>query len=316
MAIAGATKTPMPVQTQGTTSSETSSGGTPSGRTPSGETVSNDTRPAEEGGARPQPDARRQPGDGPVTKALMLLDSFADAERPLRFSDLKDRLPFPKATLHRMLKNLVEERMLTHDDLHGTYQLGARFMRLAHAAWAHGSLAEAARPLLDSLHAKLGKTIHLAQLDDGQVLYLDKRIGNRGLAMFSRPGKVGPAYCTGVGKAMLAYLPDEQLADCLMRQSFNPFTARTLTSEKALCAELEAIRRRGHAFDREEHEPGIICVAVPILGRGKVLYGGLSATMPGTVGDMDVLEKLAPTLKEAARTIASDASMRMAPTLT
>ena len=291
MAIARASTTPMPAQAHALTTGEAGS----------------DERSTA---------ARNQPGDGHVTKALMLLDSFADAERPLRFSDLKERLPFPKATLHRMLKNLVEERMLTHDDLHGTYQLGPRFIRLAHAAWAHGSLAEAARPLLDSLHTQLGKTIHLAQLDDGQVLYLDKRLGNRGLAMFSRPGKVGPAYCTGVGKAMLAYLPDDQLADSLMRQSFNAFTPHTLTDEKALLAELDAIRERGHAFDREEHEPGIVCIAVPILGRGGALYGGLSATMPGTIDDLSELEALAPTLKQAAQTIASDASVRMAPTLT
>jgi IclR family KDG regulon transcriptional repressor len=93
--------------------------------------------------------------------------------------------------------------------------------------------------VLDQLHAQLGKTIHLAQLDSGQVLYLDKRIGNRGLAMFSRPGKVGPAYCTGIGKAMMAYLPDEALDACMQRQSFARFTPTTLTSRQALVGELE-----------------------------------------------------------------------------
>jgi IclR family transcriptional regulator, KDG regulon repressor len=258
----------------------------------------------------------RVPGDGPVTKSLMLLDAFAEAEQPLRFSDLKGRLPFPKATLHRMLKSLVDERMLTHNETTGSYQLGPRLIRLAHAAWAHGSLSDAARPILDKLHAELGKTIHLAQLDNGQVLYLDKRIGNRGLAMFSRPGKVGPAYCTGVGKAMMAYLPDDALEDCLHRQTLARFTATTLTSRTALLTELEAIRQRGHGYDREEHEPGIICIAVPILSTDGALFGGLSATSPGTVKDIDSLEDLAPTLKEAARIIAADATMRMAPTLT
>ena len=258
----------------------------------------------------------RMVGDGPVTKSLMLLDAFAEAEQPLRFSDLKERLPFPKATLHRMLKALADERMLTHNEASGSYQLGPRLIRLAHAAWAHSSLSDAARPVLDSLHAELGKTIHLAQLDSGQVLYLDKRIGNRGLAMFSRPGKVGPAYCTGVGKAMMAYLPDDALQGCLHRQTLARFTPTTLTSRAALLRELEAIRSRGYALDREEHEPGIVCIAVPILSTDGALFGGLSATSPGTVDDIKQLEKLAPTLKEAARIIAADATMRMAPTLT
>lgn len=258
----------------------------------------------------------RTPGDGPVTKSLMLLDAFAEAEQPLRFSEIKERLPFPKATLHRMLKSLVDERMLTHNEANGSYQLGPRLIRLAHAAWAHGSLSDAARPVLDSLHAQLSKTIHLAQLDNGQVLYLDKRIGNRGLAMFSRPGKVGPAYCTGVGKAMMAYLPDTALEDCLHRQTLARFTSTTLTTREALLAELEAIRGRGHAYDREEHEPGIICIAVPVLSTDGALFGGLSATNPGTIDDIKHLEDLAPTLKEAARIIAADATMRMAPKLT
>jgi IclR family KDG regulon transcriptional repressor len=95
-----------------------------------------------------------------------------------------------------------------------------------------------------------------------------------------------------------------------------PFHATTLTTRTALLAELEAIRQRGHGYDREEHEPGIICIAVPILSNDGALFGGLSATSPGTVKDIDSLEDLAPTLKEAARIIAADATMRMAPTLT
>ena len=268
---------------------------------------------------KPQPAATgeaRLPGDGPVTKSLMLLDAFAEAEHPLRFSDLKERLPFPKATLHRMLKSLVDERMLTHNETLGSYQLGPRLIRLAHAAWSNGSLVDVARPVLDQLHAQLGKTIHLAQLDSGQVLYLDKRIGNRGLAMFSRPGKVGPAYCTGIGKAMMAYLSDEALDACMQRQSFARFTPTTLTSRQALVGELEQIRARGHAYDREEHEPGIVCIAVPILANNGALFGGLSATTPGSVDMLSQLDELAPTLKEAARVIAADAAMRMAPTLT
>lgn len=267
----------------------------------------------------PMPASQHPPaaphGDGPVTKALILLDAFANAAEPLRFSQLMERLPFPKATLHRMLKSLTDERMLSFSPQHGTYQLGPRLIRLAHAAWANGSLVDAARPVLDGLHAQLGKTIHLAQLDDGQVLYLDKRVGARGMAMYSRAGKIGPAYCTGVGKAMLAFLPPAALEASLLRQSFSRYTPTTLTSRASLLRELDAVRGRGHAFDREEHEPGIICIAVPILAADGALFGGLSATGPGSIDDIMQLESLAPTLKQAANDIAAHATIRMAPTL-
>ena len=96
--------------------------------------------------------------------------------------------------------------------------------------------------------------------------------------MFAQAGKVGPAYCTGVGKAMLAYVSDEALDRAIHRQSFHRFTPHTLDTPAKLRAELEAIRRRGHAFDREEHEPGIICCAVPILTRTGRVIGALSVT--------------------------------------
>ncbi len=91
----------------------------------------------------------------------------------------------------------------------------------------------------------MGETIHLAQLDQGQVLYVDKRNAQRPVEMFSQAGKVGPAYCTGVGKAMLAYLSDDELARALDRQSFHRFTEQTLDTPDKLLAELQAIRGPG-----------------------------------------------------------------------
>ncbi len=101
-------------------------------------------------------------------------------------------------------------------------------------------------------------------MDLGQVLYVDKLNAARPVEMFAQAGKVGPAYCTGVGKAMLAYLTPEALEQALARQSFHRHTDQTLDTPEKLMAELQAIRDRGHAFDREEHEKGIICCAVPI----------------------------------------------------
>ena len=103
--------------------------------------------------------------------------------------------------------------------------------------------------------------MHLAQLDAGQVLYVDKREANKPVDMYSQAGKVAPAYCTGVGKAMLAFLPEPDLSRALALQSYHRFTDHTLCSERALRAALEDIRLHGVAYDREEHEPGIICIA-------------------------------------------------------
>ncbi|MEM6579438.1 MAG: IclR family transcriptional regulator, partial [Pseudomonadota bacterium] len=209
----------------------------------------------------------------------------------------------------------VTERMLSHHPVHGTYQLGPRLIKLAHASWSHGSLQDVSRPVLDALHSQLQRTIHLAQLDDGQVLYLDKRVANHGPAMFSKPGKIGPGYCTGVGKAMLAFLPTSALEEAIQQQTFRAHTPQTIVNPDALREELDTIRLRGFAFDREEHEPGIICIAVPILSDDGQLFGAISATGPGSAAEVEELADLAPALQQAARNIANDATIRMAPTL-
>ena len=246
-------------------------------------------------------------GDGTVGKALDVLDMVATAGRPLRFTELLSASPYPKATLYRFLQVLTNQGMLAHDPDTGSYALGVRLVRLAHAAWAQSSLAPLALPHIDALSARIGETIHLAQLDQGQVLYVDKRNAMRPVEMFSQAGKVGPAFCTGVGKAMLAFLPTDALDAALMRQSFHPFTPATLASPKALLAELTEIRAQGFAFDREEHEPGIICVAVPILARSGRVLGALSVTSTVARTTVADLAGLVPEIRQTATRIAEDA---------
>lgn len=246
-------------------------------------------------------------GDGTVGKALDVLDMVANANGPVRFTDLLAGSPFPKATLYRFLQTLTHQNMLRYDAERQTYSLGMRLVRLAHTAWAQSSLAPLARPHLDRLSATIGETIHLAQLDQGQVLYVDKRNAAQPVEMFSQAGKIGPAYCTGVGKAMMAYLPEDALQDALNRQSFFPFTPQTYTNRNELCAELAAIRARGYAFDREEHEPNIICIATPILSdRGRAI-GAISVTSTMMRTNLNELETLAPQLLAAAEDIALEA---------
>ena len=252
-----------------------------------------------------QSNSHEGPQDGTVGKALDVLETVA-ALAPVRFSDLLARGGYPKATLYRLLQTLTHQRMLAYDEDRGSYSLGLRLVRLAHGAWAQSSLAPLARRALDQLAAVTGETVHLAQMDQGQVLYVDKRNATRPVEMFSQAGKVGPAYCTGVGKAMLAFMPDAALTEALARQSFHRFTAQTLDSP-ALLVELAAIRARGYAYDREEHEMGIICVAAPILARSGRMIGAVSVTSTTARSSVQALEAHVGRLKLTAAEIAAEA---------
>ena len=252
--------------------------------------------------------------DGTVGKALELLECVAEKGRPVRFTELLAESSHPKATLHRLLRTLLSQAMLSYDSDRQTYSLGLRLVRLAHSAWRQSALAPIARPFMDALAVRLGETIHLAQLDNGQVLYLDKRNAADIIEMFSQAGKTGPGYCTGIGKAMLAFLPEDQCKMALQQQAYFAHTRHTITSACALQDELAMIRAQGMAFDREEHEAGIICVAVPILsGKGRSI-GGLSLTSSAQRAALADLHKFAPILQEQAKKISQAAEHWQFPT--
>lgn len=249
----------------------------------------------------------RGSGDGTVGKALDVLEQVADFGRPVRFVEVLAASAYPKPTLYRFLQTLTNQGMLTYDPERQTYAPGARLVRLAHSAWQQSSLAQVASPHLQTLSEATGETVHLAQLDAGQVLYLDKRNAKQPVEMYSQAGKVGPAYCTGVGKVMLAFLPDDLANNLIDQQSFHAFTENTLKDAQAMRVEIADIRAHGYGFDREEHEPGIICVAMPILAATGRVIGALSVTSTTARTNLAGLEKHVPLLRTAAEAIAGEA---------
>ncbi|MEM8578299.1 MAG: IclR family transcriptional regulator [Pseudomonadota bacterium] len=253
-------------------------------------------------------------GGGTVAKAAAVLDLVAEMDRPVRFSELLARSNQPKATLYRLVQTLTQTGLLAYDSTAHTYAPGLRLVRLAHAAWRHSALAPIARPHLDALWDQVGETLHLAQMDAGQVIYVDKRNAADPTPMFSQAGKIGPGYCTGVGKAIMAFLPDAQRTRAIARQAFYAHTPATLTSAPALEAELAEIRNTGIAFDREEHEPGIICIAAPIRGADGAALGALSITATTARRSLAELAAFQPALTACAAAIAGAAQSWHFPT--
>ena len=246
--------------------------------------------------------------DGTVGKALEILDSVAAYGKPVRFSDLLEDSPYPKATLYRFLQTLTNQNMLTFDDELGTYSLGIRLMRLAHTAWNNASLAPIAKPFIEELSELIPETVHLAQLDHGQVLFVDKVRKSDRFETLARVGQVAPAYCTGVGKAMLAFLAPKRLQIVLQQQSYYQYTPSTHGSADSLAAELEVVRDSGIAFDREEHEQGINSIAAPILSTNGRIIGAISIATSTSRLTTEELEEFKPALLETAKKIGEEAT--------
>lgn len=264
------------------------------------------------GGAPGTAEAPAGAGTGTLGKAMAVLEIVAASDDPMRFTDILKRSDQPRGTLHRQLSNLVEEGLLAVNRDH-SYALGVRLLKFASKAWAGNEFRTIAEPHLRRLHDITGETVHLGVLRGLDVIYLDKVESRQAVRMYSQIGNASPVYCTGVGKAALSSLPDTEIARILPRIVFHCFTEHTLRDAAALSAEIEEIRRSGVAFDREEHEIGIRCVAAPIHSADRSFVAGVSVTGPAYRVSMEALDGWKVSVKETAGRIMDDMASRLGP---
>jgi IclR family transcriptional regulator, KDG regulon repressor len=214
-----------------------------------------------------------------IDKAISLLVAFGDrASTGLGVSELARRAQLSKSTAFRVLgmleRNGVVERVGTN------YRLGARLHELGWAVYApgHERIRDLLTPFVIDLYELTRETVQLATLHGTEVVYLAKLYGHRPVPSPSRIGGRLPAHCTAVGKALLAYDPDAAAAALCV--PLRRFTAHTITDPVMLAAELDTIRREGIAFDNEESQLGLNCVAAPVISPRGGVVAALSISGP------------------------------------
>ena len=249
---------------------------------------------------------------GTLGKAIAVLDIVASAEEPMRFTDILAVSSQPRGTLHRQLSNLVEEGLLSLGRDH-SYSVGIRLLKFAAKAWAGNQFRAIAEPHLRALHDLTGETVHLGVLRGSEVIYLDKVESRQAVRMYSQIGNASPVYCTGVGKAAMSALLKADLRELVATIKFKRFTDSTLITQDALLSEIDEIRESGTAYDREEHEPGIRCVAAPIYSTDRSFVGGVSVTGPAYRISAEALESWASLVRNTAGSIMDDMGARLGP---
>ncbi|MFC7062420.1 IclR family transcriptional regulator [Halobacillus seohaensis] len=215
-----------------------------------------------------------------VDRALHILDILKEYPKGLGVTELSYRLDVSKSTIHRLLSSLLQQGFVKQDIENERYVLGLKLIELGEVVSSHLDIRKIAAPYLNQLAELTGETVHLVMMDNLEIVYIDKTESEATIRMFSRIGKRAPMHCTGVGKAILAFLPPDKIEEVLTDRPMTKFTDYTITDKDEMNMHLKEIRDRGVSFDLEEHEEGIKCAAAPIFNYKGEVVGGISVAGP------------------------------------
>jgi IclR family KDG regulon transcriptional repressor len=235
-----------------------------------------------------------------LDRALGLLEMLCQSNGGLSLTELSRRSNLPKSTVHRLLGGLIARRLVTQDTSNQHYVPGIKLFELSQQALQKLRLRDQALPELRELCSATRETVHLAILDDGDVIYIDKEESPQTIRMFSAIGKRGPAHCTGVGKVLLAGLSDGELSAVVRAKGLPRFTENTITDPEDLRTHLQQVRELGYAIDDREHETDIRCIACPVFDYRGLAIASISLTVPAFRGSREDVEAQAPVVREYA----------------
>jgi len=200
-----------------------------------------------------------------LDRVVAILDLLGASDNSLSLAEICQRMGLHKSTAHRALMALERTGMIERAP-GSRYRLGLKLYDMGSRAVEQIDLRSRVHPQLRKLALRVGETVHLGVLHKTRVVYIDKvEPINRRVCISSRTGTSNPVYSTSLGKAILAYLPVEEVAKTVAKVQFTGFTTKTLSSPDELLEALERVRRRGYAVDDEEMEIGTRCVGAPIL---------------------------------------------------
>lgn len=192
---------------------------------------------------------------------------------PTGLQDLSSELGLNKSTVHRILNSLICMDYVRQDAVTLKYSLSFKLCKIANQILSQNDMIDIARPYIRQLAKLSGETVHLVQIDGLCAVYIDKVESPRNVVrLVSMVGKSIPLYCSGVGKAMLADMPDDRIRSIWEHSDIEKITESTVTDFGKFRKLIEDIRKNGYALDNEENEPGVRCIAVSL----KSFHGGPS----------------------------------------
>jgi len=241
-----------------------------------------------------------------VDRTLQILNLFSLEKPEWGVTEISRVLNIYKSNVHNILSTLSEKDYLKKNPQNDKYKLGIKFFELGSVVIKNLNLRKIAHPYLEELLKKFNETVHLGVLVEGEVLSIEQEESSQSLSPRIFIGKRAPLHCTGVGKAIMAYLSQEKLALIIKEKGLARYTKNTITDEKELEAELEKIRRQGYAVDNIEHEEGVRCVAAPIRDYSDEVIASMSVSGPAFRIDESNIPIIATKVKECCDCISEE----------
>ena len=219
-----------------------------------------------------------------LERGLAILECLTRSQHGLTVSQLTRNLGFPKSSVHALLLTFERHGYLYRDGTSGRYRLGLRICDLANIALARIKLRDQAAPLLSRLRDSTSLTAHMAILEHDEALLVEKMESPK-MHVNSWIGKRMDLHCTALGKALIAYLPDEQVETLVQRRGMLRHNENTIVSMRRLKEDLDLVRRRGYSVDDEEEEINVRCIGAPIRdSQGRVLA---AISITGTLAEVN-----------------------------
>lgn len=238
--------------------------------------------------------------DKAVVKAFKLLEILAESDNPLGVTQLAEFTDLGKSNVHRLLQTLQFMGYVskTHDN---QYAATLRVWELGSFVIARQGVREQARPYMCQLSEMTKETVHLAELHEFEVLYIDKIESKEPVRAYTQLGGRAPAYCTATGKAMLAYMSAQSIIECLSNAQNH--TGKTIVNAERFALEAANVRQNRYAINRGEWRADVIGLGAPIMGQGAEVIAAIGLSAPASRVGMDELVTLSAKLVEYARCI-------------
>lgn len=240
-----------------------------------------------------------------VDRAIDIIEFMSHGKKEYGVSEIAKELNLHKSTAFGLISTLENRGLVSQNPENSKYRLGLRLFELGKSVYEGMDLKDIAQPFLKHLVEKFNETVHLVVCDKGEVVYIDKIESLRTIRIISKVGARLPMYCTGVGKAMLAFMSEEYIKKYLEEKELKPYTANTITDAQKLKSELEIIKKRGYALDLEEIEEGLKCIAVPIIDKNGKVFAAISVSGASARINDEIINRIVPEIKNVAINIAN-----------